>query len=324
MNKSYNDRYPSAVNEISAEDMKLINGYSRKELSPEELFTFSVLLCDNEIDRDFERFSSDALKGLAELFVGKTAIKNHSCSCDDQSARTYKTEVVTDPERRNSLGEPYSYLKAYCYMPRIPKNEDFIREIEAGIKKEVSVGCSVSKSVCSICGSNRKQSSCQHRKGKTYKGKLCFDELSEPCDAYEWSFVAVPAQRNAGVIKGFNYDKENDMTDIIKRLETADGSVTLSREEALSLYDTIGELRDKAADGEIYRAQLEADTVKLFALTMPNLVNGNAHNICRALSTKDLRELNEGLKAGRKSVNAPELYTADSGDGAQNNSQFRL
>ena len=34
-------------------------------------------LCDNEIDRDWERFSPETLKGLAPLFVGKSGIFDH-------------------------------------------------------------------------------------------------------------------------------------------------------------------------------------------------------------------------------------------------------
>jgi hypothetical protein len=40
-------------------------------------------------------------------------------------------------------------------------------------------------------------------KGQEYGGAVCHAELSGAVDAYEWSFVAVPAQRNAGVIKKF-------------------------------------------------------------------------------------------------------------------------
>jgi hypothetical protein len=36
-----------------------------------------------------------------------------------------------------------------------------------------------------------------------YGGKICHTVLDGITDAYEWSFVAVPAQRNAGVTKKF-------------------------------------------------------------------------------------------------------------------------
>ncbi|OLA42145.1 MAG: hypothetical protein BHW31_01510 [Firmicutes bacterium CAG:110_56_8] len=61
------------------------------------------------------------------------------------------------------------------------------------------------RSVCSICGSD--YGSCGHRKGESYDGQVCCAILQEPMDAYEFSFVAVPAQREAGVLKGLGCGK---------------------------------------------------------------------------------------------------------------------
>ena len=51
-----------------------------------------------------------------------------------------------------AAGDAYCWLKGWAYLLRTEKNADLIAEIEGGIKKEVSVGCSVRHSVCSICG----------------------------------------------------------------------------------------------------------------------------------------------------------------------------
>ena len=182
---------------VTPKMLEKINRYTQTPLTEDEVFVFSVVLCDNEVDRDFERFSVDALKKLAPLFEGKTAIKNHSMDSDDQSARTFQTEVVTDPEKVTSLGEPYTYLKAYCYMPRLPKNEELIAEIGAGIKKEVSVGCAVASCICSVCGADARKAPCKHIRGKRYNGKVCHFVLENPTDTYEWSFVTVPSQKKS-------------------------------------------------------------------------------------------------------------------------------
>ncbi len=280
---------------VSEEDLGLINSFSHTPLSAQEVFCFKVLLCDNEIDRDFERFTTESLKALADMFVGKTAIKNHSMNSDDQSARTYKTEVVTDPVRKNSLGEPYSFLTAYCYMPRLEKNAELIEEIKAGIKKEVSVGCSVSASRCSICGKDRLHEGCVHRKGKSYGGRLCFDSLENPTDAYEWSFVAVPAQKNAGVTKSFKHGEVFGVDSVVKELKEADGEVLLSSERAKALTREIDRLTLLAKQGEEYRGVLSENTVKLFALTLPSLSSDVTRRICSAASTEDLKELEKAL-----------------------------
>lgn len=323
MNKSYDVSVDANTQKISAEDLALINRYSQKELTADELFTFSVILCDNDIDRDFERFTVDALKELAKLFVGKTAIKNHSMSSEDQSARTYKTEVVTDNEKLNILGEAYTYLKAYCYMPKIKKNEDLIAEIQSGIKKEVSVGCSVEECICSICGSNSRKQPCAHKRGKSYDGKLCYYELSKPDDAYEWSFVAVPAQKNAGVTKSFQNEKEVSMDELLDMIEKAPDSLTLDGAQTKQLSDFISKLKSKAADGEEYRKQLEQDTVKQFALSFEKLSDTYTRNICKTLSTEDLKQLNAALRDGREKIEIPQLAENEN-DGCRDNSQFRF
>lgn len=180
------------------EDMLLINQLARGALTPEQVYTFSIRLCDNEIDRDWERFDENALESLSRLFVGRSGIFDHNWSAAGQTARLYKTEICRE-EGPTMAGDGLLYLKGYAYMLRSEKNRELIEEIEAGIKKEVSVGCSISRRVCSICGSDH----CEHQGGRTYDGRLCFFTLEEPTDAYEWSFVAVPAQRMAGVIKTF-------------------------------------------------------------------------------------------------------------------------
>ena len=45
----------------SEEELSLINKFTRRTFSADEVYAFSVVLCDNDVDRDFERFSDDAL-----------------------------------------------------------------------------------------------------------------------------------------------------------------------------------------------------------------------------------------------------------------------
>ena len=90
-----------------------------------------------------------------------------------------------------------------------------IEDIEGGIKREVSIGCAVARTVCSVCG--KVYGSCEHRKGVTYDGKLCVAVLCEPTDAYEFSFVAVPAQRQAGVQKGLKGGGGMSLQDYVEK-----------------------------------------------------------------------------------------------------------
>jgi HK97 family phage prohead protease len=195
---------------LTPDELEKINSLALKELSEEEVFTFPVTLCDNEIDRDGERFSIAALNKLAELYKGVTGIFDHDPKGSNQSARIYDCEVVTDESRTTSAGEPLTQLRAKAYMVRTSSNADLIAEIAGGIKKEVSVSCSIGKKLCSVCGADLFETVCDHTKGKEYDGKCCHYTLDEPTDAYEWSFVAVPAQKGAGVTKTYSEQEQED------------------------------------------------------------------------------------------------------------------
>lgn len=176
----------------TAEQLAQINALAKGSLTAEQVYVFSVRLCDDQVDRDFERFDTQALPELAELFIGKSGIVDHKWSAGSQLARIFAAEVVQE--------EGVSYLKAWAYIRRGGAGDEWIADIEAGIKKEVSVGCAMAESVCSVCGSPYGE--CGHRKGEYYDGQLCCAILRRAVDAYEFSFVAVPAQRDAGVLKG--------------------------------------------------------------------------------------------------------------------------
>ena len=178
-----------------------LNKFTRRQHTAEEVYLFDLILCDNEIDRDGECFSDEALSEMQKRFVGVTGIFDHDPHAGNQTARIFRTELCTDPARMSKTGKPYRYLKANAYMVRTDANADLIREIDAGIKKEVSVSVAVSKQICSVCGANRLEQPCQHIKGKKYGETLCYSVLGGISDVYEWSFVAVPAQRGAGVTK---------------------------------------------------------------------------------------------------------------------------
>ncbi len=250
-------------NILPDEELELIGQFARKKLERDEIYTFSLILCDNEIDRDNEKFTVSALHTLAKLFVGKTGIFDHNMRSKDQTARIYSTEVMTEQGRKTADGEDYTFIKAKAYMVRTEKNKDLIAEIEAGIKKETSVGCCVRDITCSICGKNIKSEGCEHQKGKSYGGKICCYHLSEPTDAYEWSFVAVPAQRNAGVIKSFNPASANeDMTEWANE----------------------------------YRDELKASVIRHAASVLPEMSSESLSEICSSMSVKMLREMRDALK----------------------------
>ncbi len=274
---------------VSSDDLEMINRYTKKELSSDDVFVFSVVLCDNDIDRDGERFSDAALEKLSEMFVGVTGITDHDPKSKNQTARIFSAAAERVGGKKTSDGRDYIRLKAKAYMPRTTGNADFIRELEGGIKKEVSVGCSVKRKYCSICGKDT--GVCSHVKGKSYGGIICCNVLDDPADAYEWSFVAVPAQREAGVIKNYKGDKNMD---IEKRLSEG-GEITLSAEEVQAITGELRSLRERAADGDTYRRRLKADITKAAVMALPELRKDILEVMVKNMNVIQLEELCSAL-----------------------------
>ncbi|MBR3987857.1 MAG: hypothetical protein IKK10_00955 [Clostridia bacterium] len=274
------------------EELELINKYTRREFKAEEVYVFSLTLCDNDIDRDFERFTVEALFELEKLFVGKTGIVDHESRSKNQTARIFKCRVEAVEGKKTATGDDYFRLAARAYIPVTDGNRETILSIDSGIRKEVSVGCAVEESLCSICGKPFESHGCNHQKGKSYDGKLCFAELMNPYDAYEWSFVAVPAQREAGVTKSFkklNGRNEKTMEGIMKSLEKRK-EVALTKAECEKLFDYIRDLEKDAKAGKEYRKSLEAEFTRLMALLEPEISDTAVKAATTGLDTKSLKE----------------------------------
>lgn len=324
INKNFNcelEHIPS-----DSEELELINTFTHRQLTAQELFTFSVVLCDNEVDRDCERFSIAALNSLAELFIGKTGIFDHSMSSRDQTSRIYSTEVITDKSRTTSVGEPYTFVKARAYMLRNDKNAALIEEIEAGIKKETSVGCAVSQKTCSVCGKSIMKEPCSHLKGRLYSGKLCHTVLSAPTDAYEWSFVAVPAQRAAGVTKAFASEGscEYDGEQLVKAFEACE-SITLSKAQLEAVNGYIAKLSELAEYGKRYREELLTQVIRSGALSFPEMKGEKLSDICKSLCIDQLLALRGAFKAhSRKNDLCPAQLVAQADGGTASNDEFRI
>ena len=245
-------------------ELAAVNAFAKTELTAEQVYTFSVVLCDNEIDRDFEKFSVEALGQLAELFVGRTGIFDHEWKAGNQTARIYRTSVEQVKGIKNAVGEDYAVLKGWAYMLRSEKNAALIEEIDAGIKKETSVGCSVSERVCSICGQPAGAGGCSHIPGREYDGKLCYRELASCDDAYEFSFVAVPAQRGAGVVKGFG--------------EAATVGELVRKCGDVKMISEMDKLEAEAVLGREYQGQLRREVLRLGLLCDEKLYDGLAES----------------------------------------------
>ena len=94
----------------TAAQLEAINALAKTRLNGEQVYVFSLRLCDDRIDRDGERFDTGALPGLAKLFLGKTGILDHRWSTENQVARIFETQVVKEKDA--------SYIRAWACLLR--------------------------------------------------------------------------------------------------------------------------------------------------------------------------------------------------------------
>ena len=291
---------------VSENELELINAYTRKPLGAQDVYVFSVTLCDNDVDRDGERFTVESLFALEKLFVGKTGIFDHDPTAKNQTARIFRCGVEAVEGRKTATGDDYFRLKARAYMPRCPENEKLILDIDSGILREVSVGCAVKIVKCSVCGEDI--AVCTHKKGETYSGKLCCGELIAPYDAYEFSFVAVPAQKEAGVVKSV-YGKEVNMEGIMKKLGE-NRTVTLSGGECEKLMGYIETLKQSAKDGVYYRDSLTGEVLRLSAAVQPEISRDTMEALAKTMNVAQLCEFKNAYekKLDESFAPVPQLY----------------
>ena len=132
------------------------------------------------------------------------------------------------------------------------------------------MGCAVEQVVCSICG--QELDACPHEKGEEYDGQLCCGVLTGASDVYEWSFVAVPAQRKAGVIKSAG-----------RRLE------------------------DEARLGRKYLKALRAEMVRLAAITEPQAGHALLEKVSAKLDEEELLGLIKLYREKAGALTAPRV-----------------
>lgn len=310
------------------QDLEKINAYTRRKFEESEVYIFSVVLCDNDVDRDYERFTVEALFEMEKLFVGKTGICDHDPKAENQKARIFECKVEAVQGRTTATGDEYFRLVAKAYMPKTEENAAMISRIDSGICKEVSVGCASKKRTCSVCSRDTYSGGCHHIGGKAYDGEVCYFELSDITDAYEWSFVAVPAQRAAGVIKSHNKKSRKDaftMNDILKSLNQGE-AVTLSIEESRRLADYLTRLEKRAEQGDEYREELEKEVLRFSAMVQPEITEKTMTKALGVLDTKELREFLAAYKekAKKKMFSAAQLTTAGKAESAADNTEFSI
>ena len=146
------------------------------------LYYFNCVLVTDEVDRDNEMFTVQAIEEMSQMFIGKTGLI-------DAYGITYRPRIF-DTRVKKKHGVTKLKASAYIYL-NAQEEVDNLRDF-LSTHKECTISCCCTNRICTICGRNQHREHCRHIKGRAYGSKNCVYKLSGVTDVYEWSFAQEP------------------------------------------------------------------------------------------------------------------------------------
>lgn len=218
-----------------AEQLALINQFTLKDMTADEVYTRTVILAHNAIDRDSEVFDESLLSAFANSLPGKGLFNKHPMSYDGDTGpgigRWYNATVIdmSLDEARALTHENLQFppgteraklLQADYYMVRTDSAKDFIANVDGGVVSDVSIGFRAS----------------QRTDITDAQGNVIARRLHAPGEALEGSLVWLGAQPGARTIKHFNPEQQ-----------TEEHPMAMTPDEQKALNDAQAEAKANAA-----------------------------------------------------------------------------
>jgi hypothetical protein len=150
------------------EDLRLINRFTQRPHSAEELYVGFCDLANDRVDRSGERFPPNILRQFARTAPGCALMGGH----DYQSlplGTWYKAEVLP--------AGGFNWLRTYYYMPLTDENAHARAMLDAGCYRGASIGFNVAdgaswkdaRLICDICGEDWFSYDCPHWPLESYE-----------------------------------------------------------------------------------------------------------------------------------------------------------
>lgn len=161
---------PATERGVKDKHLALIQSLAEREVSADEVAVRGMLLCNSQRDYYYSRFSRRALDEVAEMLPGAPVMVGHDYSRVPIGrffdARVVRIEDPSLPKRDQF------WVEGLYYAPRDDEGDAFIRRVDLGVWKEVSIGFRLSRAPCSVC--HRPIWSCEHIPGDIYpKAGIC-------------------------------------------------------------------------------------------------------------------------------------------------------
>ena len=147
-------------------------------------------------------FASDKLKGSEELGTGA-----YSFTKPYNKPMLTHHDTYQDPVGRIIAAEYVEDEKGSIEIEVLVTDLDAIEKVKDGRYNTVSIGCRTNSAKCNVCGTERMEEWCEHRRGVEYDGIVCGWLLGDLW-FHECSFVNVPADKEAQTISWEEVDFE--------------------------------------------------------------------------------------------------------------------
>lgn len=185
--------FSAGLFEPTDEDMAVINGFTQRTVGAEEVACFTTLSCNDMIDRDDDRFTTECVDDFAKLTgplssVGKSFMVSHDYT---------KLPVGRIFDVGTETIEGTKFLTNKVYVPKLPENESFLANQEFGVYWAVSVGVMLEDSACSVCQSPMVGNYWTFCIEQGHEKGLYYDPDSDEKDAWGWAEPVDPAQKGA-------------------------------------------------------------------------------------------------------------------------------
>ncbi len=182
------------------EELAIINRYTKRTHSAEEIYVSACDLCNDQRDRSFEWFPEDVLADFAASLPAKSLLGGH-----DHSGLPMGLWFDAAVQSGTVNGKPARVLHAKSYIVKTRENEHHRAQLEGGVYRYASVGFRALDLLCDICGQSWFGFDCQHYAGETYEvdGKRVIATAhytrsdEHPAEAVEGSIVYLGCQFDA-------------------------------------------------------------------------------------------------------------------------------
>jgi hypothetical protein len=277
--------------------LAVINKFTRRAFTTDELYIGQIRLANNAIDRDNERFSEGMLQEFFNTVVRKTFLMDHTRDNSNENAigkffdvemekmdlATAKLETGEDFKLPVGITE-VQFLSPWFYIPKAGIDEKHLIKIDAGVFDFASIGFRA-EALVPVADEMGATLFWEYRgKGETTEGSLVYlgaqygagmkSAAGKETNETEQHKTELEKKQGGAQImneflkkltkalgKVFSDDDEKAVGEIKAFIDEKDAEITAQRTKIVDLETKVADLSPLAADGKAFRDGLVTDYV---------------------------------------------------------------